>query len=242
LSIDPRIKVATARSKDTHMKFMKTNLLLFMMRPRMPRTVHSALLLTNHHKNMCPQGKYLHCRDNGYYRKYNPNNKPHFPLHLFMFSFQITFMKLTSPAFEHGGPIPSKFTCDGENISPELRIEDVPPAARSLALIMEDPDVPESVRPDRMWDHWVVWNIPPETRSIPEGAAIGVEGKNTGGNRGYGGPCPPDREHRYFFRLFALDTTLDLHEGAGKKELEQAMQGHILEKAELMGTYKRPNM
>ena len=148
-------------------------------------------------------------------------------------------MKLTSPSFKEGGPIPSKFTCDGKDISPELRIEGAPPQSKSLALIMEDPDVPRSIRPDGMWDHWVAWNIPPDTKAIPEGHKPGVQGKNTSGKPGYQGPCPPDRSHRYFFKLFALDTSLQLKEGATKKELEKAMHGHVLAEARLMGTYNR---
>ena len=109
-------------------------------------------------------------------------------------------MKLTSPAFQHNGVIPSKHTCDGKNIRPELVIADVPKEAASLVIIMEDPDVPEFVRKDRMWDHWVQFNIPPTTNRIPEeGKVPGVAGKNTNGKLGYQGPCPPDREHRYIF-------------------------------------------
>jgi hypothetical protein len=105
---------------------------------------------------------------------------------------------------------------------------------------MEDPDVPKNLRPDGMWDHWIVFNIPPDTREIPEGQEPrGTPGSGTKGNLDYFGPCPPDREHRYFFKLFALDRMLDLKEKAKKSELEKAMEGHILEKAELMGRYER---
>lgn len=150
-------------------------------------------------------------------------------------------MKLGSPAFEHEGTIPSKYTCDGENISPPLKVADVPEGAKSLVLIMDDPDVPKNLRPDGMWDHWLVWNIPPETTEIIEGQGPkGVIGKNTGGKFGYQGPCPPDREHRYFFKLYALDTILDLSmETTTKSDLEAAMQNHILSQAELMGRYNR---
>lgn len=149
-------------------------------------------------------------------------------------------MTLTSPAFEHNGLIPKKFTCDGENINPELLIQNVPAEAKSLALIMDDPDVPKSIRPDGMWVHWLVWNIPPETLAIGEGSnPQGVLGKNTGGENAYGGPCPPDREHRYFFKLYALDTVLDLEEGAAKEALESAMQGHVIAETELIGRYTR---
>ena len=149
-------------------------------------------------------------------------------------------MKLSSSAFEEGGRIPSKYTCDSDNINPHLEISDVPSGAKTLALIMEDPDVPKNLRPDGMWDHWIVFNIPPDTNQIPEGKEPrGTHGEGTSGNQDYNGPCPPDREHRYFFKLFALDSTLELKEKATKPELEKAMEGHILEKAELMGTYER---
>ena len=145
-----------------------------------------------------------------------------------------------SPAFEHEGKIPSKYTCDGENISPPLTVSDVPPETKSLALIMDDPDVPKHLRSDGMWDHWVVFNIPASMRDIKEGnEPDGIHGIGTGGNMNYFGPCPPDREHRYFFKLYALDTELDLPEKATKQQLEKAMENHIIEKAELMGKYER---
>ena len=149
-------------------------------------------------------------------------------------------MKLSSSAFEEGGKIASKYTCDGDNINPSLEISDLPSGTKSIALIMEDPDVPKNLRADGMWDHWIVFNIPPDTSEIPEGKEPpGTHGEGTSGNQNYNGPCPPDREHRYFFKLFALDSTLELKEKAKKPELEKAMEGHILEKAELMGTYER---
>lgn len=150
-------------------------------------------------------------------------------------------MKFESTAFEHEGSIPSKYTCDGENISPPLKISDVPEGTKSLVLMMDDPDVPKSVRPDGVWDHWLVWNIPAETIEIPEGKEpAGVVGKNTGGKFGYQGSCPPDKEHRYFFKLYALDTMLELSAGtATKKDLEKAMEGHIIGQTELMGRYNR---
>jgi Raf kinase inhibitor-like YbhB/YbcL family protein len=149
-------------------------------------------------------------------------------------------MKLSSPVFENGSKIPSKYTCNGEDINPPLNISGVPSSAKSLVLIMEDPDVPKNLRPDGMWDHWIVFNIPPDTGEILEGRdPRGVNGKGTGGNLGYMGPCPPDREHRYFFKLFALDKTLDLPEGAKKVEVEKAMKGHVLEKTELIGLYEQ---
>jgi len=149
-------------------------------------------------------------------------------------------MKITSPVFDEGGQIPSKYTCDGENISPELNIENVPAEAKSLVLIMEDPDVPTFVREDGMWDHWVVFNISPDTKSIPEGQEPeGVQGLTTANKLGYGGPCPPDKEHRYFFMLYALDTVLDEQEGATKEAIRMAMKHHIISKAELVGLYSR---
>ncbi len=144
-------------------------------------------------------------------------------------------MKLTSPVFENNKEIPSEYTCDGANIAPELNIEDIPENAKSLALIMDDPDAPAGT-----WIHWVVWNIPPDTQTIAKGTEPqGTQGTTSFGKPGYGGPCPPSGTHRYFFKLYALDTTLDLKEGSTKEALEAAMQGHIKEKAELLGLYKR---
>jgi Raf kinase inhibitor-like YbhB/YbcL family protein len=146
--------------------------------------------------------------------------------------------KLTSPAFNHGSQIPSKYTCDGDNINPHLVIHGVPPTAKSLALIVEDPDAPTG-----LWTHWVIWNISPELKEIrehviPNGAQEGV---NTRGEVGYYGPCPPSGSHRYFFRLFALDMKITLSEGAGRRALDTAMEQHVVATAELMGTYSRTN-
>ncbi len=133
-------------------------------------------------------------------------------------------MKLISSAFDHNEKIPSKYTCDGENISPPLTIS----------------DVPKNLRKDGMWNHWVVFNMPPDMDGIKEGnEPQGMGGVGTNGKQGYFGPCPPDREHRYFFKLFALDQKLDLTEQATKEDLENAMKGHILEQAELIGRYER---
>ena len=149
-------------------------------------------------------------------------------------------MQLTSNAFENEGKIPSKYTCDSDNISPQLTISDVPEAAKSLVLIMDDPDVPKHIREDGMWDHWVVFNIPPDVREIPEGQEpAGTPGIGTNGDTGYFGPCPPDREHRYFFKLYALDTTLDLPEKSNKLSVEKAMTENVIDKAYLMGRYER---
>ncbi len=144
-------------------------------------------------------------------------------------------MKLTSSAFINNGAIPSEFTCDGADLSPPLLISDVPKNAKSLALIMDDPDAPVGT-----WDHWIVFNIPSSTNQIAKGTEPdGIAGKNSWGRTGYGGPCPPSGTHRYFFKLYALDTELNLLKSATKRDLERAMEGHIIEKAELMGTYKR---
>jgi hypothetical protein len=142
---------------------------------------------------------------------------------------------LTSPAFTQGQPIPSQFSCKGADVSPALAWTEPPAGTRSFALIMDDPDAPMGT-----WDHWVLFNIPPETRSLPEDfqpAAPIATGRNSWGRNDYGGPCPPSGTHRYFFKLYALDTTLNLSAGADKQALLSAMQGHILAQAELMGTF-----
>ncbi|MBS3169406.1 YbhB/YbcL family Raf kinase inhibitor-like protein [Candidatus Woesearchaeota archaeon] len=152
-------------------------------------------------------------------------------------------MKLISPAFEANGEIPSKYTCDGNNISIPLTFENVPPEIKSLVLIMDDPDIPKVAKKNfkiEVWDHWIVFNIPPDIAGFTEGKTPpGIVGKNTRGSNAYGGPCPPDREHRYFFKLYALDVMLDLDSTATKKEVEKAMEGHIVAKAELVGRYER---
>lgn len=146
-------------------------------------------------------------------------------------------MQLSSPAFLNGGAIPERFGRDFENVNPPLRIDDVPAGAVSFALIMDDPDVPVAAGVP-VWDHWVVFNIPPVIREIPEGwQPVGTRGKGTRGELDYGGPRPPDKEHRYFFRVYALDAMLDLPEGATKGEVLQRMAGHVLGEAELMGRF-----
>jgi hypothetical protein len=146
-------------------------------------------------------------------------------------------LTLTSPAFADGEAIPRRYGYTERNVNPPLTIGGVPDEASSLALVVDDPDAVEPA--GRVWDHWVVWNIPPETREIPEAwdAADVVEGQNDYGERGYGGPNPPDREHTYRFRLYALDTVLSLDPGATTDELQQAMEGSLLEEAVLEGTY-----
>jgi hypothetical protein len=142
-------------------------------------------------------------------------------------------MKISSPEFAHNQLIPKKFACEGEDINPPLVIEDVPAKAKSLALIMDDPDAPLGT-----WVHWVVFNLPVIPR-IEENSIPGKQGITNSGRKGYHGPCPPSGTHRYYFKVYALDTMLDLKEGISKGALEKAMQGHILAQAELIGLYKR---
>lgn len=150
--------------------------------------------------------------------------------------------ELTSTAFTQGQPVPVKYSCDGENISPPLTWGDPPDGAQSLALIMDDPDAPGGT-----WDHWIVFNIPADVRELPENMPAGMKfddvaaafGKNSWGRSDYGGSCPPGGTHRYFFKLYALDTTLSLDENADKKQILSAMEGHILAETELMGTFTR---
>lgn len=148
-------------------------------------------------------------------------------------------MQITSAAFENGGRIPEKYTCDGENINPPLAFFGVPDNAKSLALIMNDPDVPLDIKPDGNYTHWIVWNIPPDVKKIEEGNLPGgIEGKNSSGGVGYTGPCPPDKEHRYFFTLYALDKELNVDpETTIREELLSLMRGHIINSHELMGVY-----
>ena len=160
---------------------------------------------------------------------------------------EVKEMKLTSSAFENNELIPSKYTCDGENVNPPLEISEVPIEAKSLVLIMEDPDIPTEVKKSmniEMFDHWVVFNIPVNVNNIPEASIPpGVQGSHTREKAEYTGPCPPKQyqpsEHRYFFKLYALDVSLDLSEGTTKAEVEQAMSEHILEQTELIGRYER---
>ncbi len=148
----------------------------------------------------------------------------------------MTTMTITSTAFKSNESIPVKYTCDGADINPPLVIENVPSVAKSLALIVDDPDAPRGT-----WVHWVVWNIDPATReikehSIPDGAQ---QGTNDFRKLDYGGPCPPSGTHRYFFKLYALDKVLNLGPNTTKAALESAMKGHILARAEIIGLYKR---
>lgn len=154
-------------------------------------------------------------------------------------------LSLTSPAFEHGGAIPQRYTCEGDDISPPIEWSGVPAGAKSLALIVEDPDAPDPAAPKRVWVHWVLYDMPPGVAELAEGAGgtdlpEGTrEGLNDWKKAGYGGPCPPIGRHRYFHRLYALDVVLGDLKHPTKAKLEKAMQGHIMAQAELIGTYKK---
>lgn len=144
-------------------------------------------------------------------------------------------MKISSSAFADGGSIPSRYTCDGANTSPPLAFSGVPSDAKSLALIVDDPDAPGGT-----FDHWIVWNIPANSAAVAEGSGPqGVAAQNGFGTKGYGGPCPPSGEHRYQFKLYALDAALNLTPSASKADVENAMKGHTLAQAKMMGRYKR---
>ncbi len=153
-------------------------------------------------------------------------------------------LQITSPAFSHGGEIPPRYTCDGEDISPPLQWTGIPPGTRSLVLIVDDPDAPDPAAPKMVWVHWVLYNLPPETSGLPEGVADSQlppgtqQGLNDWKRTGWGGPCPPVGRHRYFFKLYALDTELPDLGLATKNKVLQAMVGHVLEEAELVGTYQ----
>lgn len=143
-------------------------------------------------------------------------------------------MELSSPAFESGGIMPARYTCDGSDVSPPLRIDGIPPGTVGLVLVMDDPDAPHGP-----WDHWVNYDVPP-VNEIPEGVgAMGTPGLNSWGRLGYGGPCPPTGVHRYVFRVLALDAPLPLPAGATKAEVLAAARGHVLDQAVLVGRYRR---
>jgi Raf kinase inhibitor-like YbhB/YbcL family protein len=150
-------------------------------------------------------------------------------------------MKLKSEAFSHGDAIPAKYSCKGSDVSPPLEWSDVPAGTESFVLICDDPDAPVGT-----WDHWIYFNIPPDAAALPEAVPSGehpelggVQGRNSWRRNEYGGPCPPSGTHRYFFRLYALDTMVDLNPSAKKKGVLQLIQPHILAEAELMGTFSR---
>lgn len=143
-------------------------------------------------------------------------------------------ISVTTPAFQAGGDVAAKFTCNGANVNPELRINGVPSEAKSIVLIVDDPDAPRG-----LFTHWIVWNIDPKATDIGENSAPagGIQGTNDFGKRNYGGPCPPSGTHRYFFKIYALDTKLDLKPSARRAELDAAMRGHTLAQGELMARY-----
>jgi len=142
-------------------------------------------------------------------------------------------LKISSKAFDNEGQLPSKYTCDGDGINPPLHIENIPEGAKTLALIAEDPDAPNGV-----YEHWIVWNIDPVV-SIDEGSNPGVSGDNSAGKSGYHPPCPPSGSHRYYFHLYALNAPLNLRPDSRKKDLETAMEGHIMAKGSIMAHYER---
>ncbi len=155
-------------------------------------------------------------------------------------------MTIMSSAFAQNASIPSKYTCEGDQVNPPLSVAGVPANAKTLALIMDDPDIPQQVK-DQMhidvFDHWVLFNIPATTTEVAMGMTVGMAGNNGAGKPMYTGPCPPSQyepsQHRYFFKLYALDAELPLKEGASKADVEKAMEGHVLAEAQLVGLYKK---
>jgi Raf kinase inhibitor-like YbhB/YbcL family protein len=152
-------------------------------------------------------------------------------------------LRLASTAFSHNGAIPSRYTCEGQDLAPPLAWSGVPPAAKTLVLIADDPDAPDPAAPRMTWVHWVLYNIPPTANGLPEGGKPlprgTLEGVNDWKRTGYGGPCPPIGRHRYFFKLYALDTVLSNLVHPSKSELEARIKGHVVAQAELVGTYQK---
>jgi Raf kinase inhibitor-like YbhB/YbcL family protein len=154
-------------------------------------------------------------------------------------------LAITSPVFQQGGPIPARYTCEGQDVSPPLEWSGAPANTKTLALIVDDPDAPDPAKPQRVYVHWVVYNIPASVTSLKENASKtgmpkgAVQGKNDWGKAEYGGPCPPIGRHRYFFKLYALDIELTGLSGGTKTALEQAMKGHVVDSGELIGTYQK---
>lgn len=148
-------------------------------------------------------------------------------------SIKTTTLTVSSPSFNHGEHIPSKYSCEGEGINPPLNIRGIPEDTKALVIIVEDPDAP-----DHVFDHWLVWNIPP-SGAIAENSVPGTEGKNGRGDIGYTGPCPPSGTHRYFFEVFAMDQLLELEKGADKSMLTYVMQSHVIAYGELVGLYSK---
>ena len=152
-------------------------------------------------------------------------------------------LTLTSPAFANGAEMPSTFTCQGSDVSPRLEWRGAPPGTKAFALVVDDPDAPDPNAPKMTWVHWVLYDLPPDTQWLVEGAGLSVASARSGTNdwkrTGYSGPCPPIGRHRYFFKLYALDTLLGDQGKPTKVELEALLEGHVLAKAELMGTYEK---
>jgi Raf kinase inhibitor-like YbhB/YbcL family protein len=154
-------------------------------------------------------------------------------------------LRIASTAFQPGGSIPSKYTCEGQDVSPPLEWLGAPAKTKSLALIVDDPDAPDPAKPQRVYVHWILFNLPAASASLPENASKkglpkgAVQGKNDWGKAEYGGPCPPIGRHRYFFKLYALDSELAGLSSPTKADLERAMKGHVLDSAELIGTYQK---
>jgi Raf kinase inhibitor-like YbhB/YbcL family protein len=154
-------------------------------------------------------------------------------------------LEIKSPRFQAMGEIPDKYTCDGQDISPPLRFAGIPEDARSLVLVVDDPDAPDPKAPRMTWDHWLLYNLPPQTRELPEAVGAAdlpagtLAGLNSWKRTTYGGPCPPIGRHRYHFKLYALDVMLPDLGAVNKKDLEKRLHGHILAKDELIGTYQR---
>lgn len=145
-------------------------------------------------------------------------------------------MQITGTALENNAKIPKKYTCDAENVSPPLSWSETPEGTQSLALVVDDPDAPAGT-----WIHWIVWNIDPSVKEIKENSvpAQAIQGRNSFGDTKYGGPCPPSGTHRYVFKLYALDSRLDLAQGSDIAQLEKVMEGHVIDKSELIGLYSR---
>lgn len=154
-------------------------------------------------------------------------------------------MKIQSPVFKENGQIPSLYTCEGQDISPELYWSEVPTNTKSLVLVVDDPDAPDPNAPKMVWIHWILFNIPPSAQGLKENALInglptGTQiGKNSWNKQAYGGPCPPIGRHRYYHKLYALDVTLDNLNAPTIEQLQNAMQNHIIDQAVLMGTYQK---
>jgi Raf kinase inhibitor-like YbhB/YbcL family protein len=154
-------------------------------------------------------------------------------------------LKLTSSVFQQGGSIPSRYTCEGQDVSPPLSWSGAPANTKTFALIVDDPDAPDPAKPQRVYVHWVVYNLPATAAALPENAAKAalpkgaVQGKNDWGKAEYGGPCPPIGRHRYFFKLYALDAELAGLSSPAKADLERAMKGHVVGSGELVGTYQK---